>query len=81
MILTICLLFSLVIDLRDENKDYVEYKDLPLRIEMLLILITSMVVAQIILFEWKKRYLKSFQVNCYFYYSINFIYYFFKYFS
>lgn len=34
--------------------------------EMLIILMITMIVAQIVLLEWKRRHFKSFQVNCIF---------------
>jgi len=34
--------------------------------EMLLILMVTMIVAQIVLIEWKRRHFRSFQVNCIF---------------
>lgn len=40
--------------------------------EMLLILMVTMIVAQIMLIEWKRRHFKSFQVNVIFLFQHNF---------
>lgn len=35
-----------------------------MHLEMMLILLTTLVIAQIILVEWKKRHYRSYSVNC-----------------
>lgn len=42
--------------------------------EMFLILMVTMIVAQIVLIEWKRRHFKSFQVHTICYMCINIIY-------
>lgn len=39
-----------------------------MHLEMILILLATLIVAQIFLVEWKKRHYRSYSVSCYAYY-------------
>jgi len=62
--LSVNLLFNILIFREEHRKLHEAHKGHEsMHAEMLVILMITMIVAQIVLLEWKRRHFKSFQVN------------------